>query len=62
MPMDIDFNDSVNEYGTYQGSGSNHDTMLQEIINHFTKKRKGVVEGIEGERTVKATEVIYGSI
>ena len=61
MPIDIDFNDGVNEYGKYQGSSSNHDIMFHEIIEHFTKKRKGIVEGVEGEKSVRATEMIYAS-
>ncbi len=61
MPLDVDFNDSGNDYSTYHGTAANHDTMIKEIINHFTKKRKGVVEGREGEKTVKATELIYES-
>lgn len=62
MPINGEVNDGVNDYGTYFGSSSNHDTLFNEIISHFTKKRKGVVEGVEGQRTVKATELIYGSI
>jgi len=62
MPLDIEFNDQVKDYGRYSGTSLNHGTMLREIISHFTKKRKGVVEGEEGERTVRATELIYASV
>ena len=61
LPVDGDFNDKVNDYKKYFGTSSNHDIMFQEIILHFTKKRKGVVEGVEGEISIKATELIYAS-
>ncbi len=62
MPVNGEMNDSVNDYGSYFGTSSNHDIMFHEIIAHFTKKRRGVVEGVEGEKTVKATELIYESV
>lgn len=62
LPDNIDLDDVQNNYGSYFGSSANHNLMFNEIIHHFTEKRKGVVEGEEGEKTVKATEMIYGSI
>ena len=62
QPENGEMDDVVNDYGSFFGTASNHGVMFQEIIAHFTKKRKGVVEGIEGEKTVEATELIYASI
>jgi UDP-N-acetyl-2-amino-2-deoxyglucuronate dehydrogenase len=62
QPENGEMDDLVNDYGSYFGTASNHDIMFHEIIAHFTQKRKGVVEGVEGEKTVQATELIYASI
>ena len=59
LPTDIDFEDKPNNYGKYQGTSSNHDKLLHEIISYFTIGRKGIVEGEEGKKTIDAIEKIY---
>jgi UDP-N-acetyl-2-amino-2-deoxyglucuronate dehydrogenase len=59
-PINGDLIEKVNDYGTYQGSSSNHNKMFIEIIGNFIESRKGVVEGNEGKQTIIATELIYG--
>ena len=59
LPDDIDFEDTPNNYGKYQGTSSNHDKLLIEVVNFFNKGRKGMVEGPEGKKTVDAIEIIY---
>ena len=50
-----------NNYGTYQGSSSNHDKLISALIEQFLAGRQGVVEGEEGLRTIRAIETIYGA-
>ncbi|GAA0871325.1 Gfo/Idh/MocA family oxidoreductase [Gangjinia marincola] len=59
VPTDLEFDDKPNEYGTYQGSSSNHDKLIVELIDHITDSRKGVVEGDEGLKSIQAIETIY---
>jgi len=62
LPENGDSEDKVNIYSAgYQGTASNHDKMMDEIIDFFNKGRKGVVEGDEGLKTTKAIEVIYAN-
>ncbi|WKN45153.1 Gfo/Idh/MocA family protein [Tunicatimonas pelagia] len=60
MPEDIDFDDAPNQYGTYQGSSSNHDKLIHSLAEQIIDSRKGVVEGDEGLKTIQAIEKIYG--
>jgi UDP-N-acetyl-2-amino-2-deoxyglucuronate dehydrogenase len=59
LPTDIEFEDKPNNYGKYQGTSSNHDKLMNELVGFFTKGRKGVVEGQEGKKTIDAIELIY---
>ena len=61
LPTDQEFVDKPNEYGTYQGSSSNHDQLIHNLISQIIEDRKGVVEGEEGMKTIKAIEKIYQS-
>ena len=60
MPTDITFEDKPNEYGHYQGSSSNHDKLITNLIDQIINRRRGVVEGEEGLKTIRAIEKIYG--
>jgi len=53
--------DQPNDYGTYQGSSSNHDKLISALIDQFVQQREGVVEGVEGLKTIRAIETIYGA-
>ena len=59
LPEDIEFEDLPNDYGTYQGSSSNHDKLINELIFQIIQDRKGVVEGEEGLKSISAIEKIY---
>ena len=60
MPTDLAFDDAPNQYGTYQGSSSNHDKLIHSLVEQIIDSRKGVVEGGEGLKTIQAIETIYG--
>ena len=59
LPEDVDFTDKPNSYGEYQGTSSNHDKVIDDIVNDLTKNERLTVDGYEGVRTVKAIELIY---
>ena len=62
LPTDIEFEDRPNNYGSYQGSSSNHDKLINELIHQVIQERSGVVEGEEGLRSIQAIETIYRGI
>jgi predicted dehydrogenase len=59
LPANQEFDDKPNEYGTYQGSSSNHDKLIHSMVSQIIENRRGVVEGAEGMKTIKAIEKIY---
>ena len=59
LPEDIDFEDAPNNYGKYQGTSSNHDKLMTDLVHLFTQNRKGIVEGSEAIKTVEAIDLIY---
>ncbi len=59
-PTGQEMDDRPNEYGTYQGSSSNHDKLIHDLIGQLVQRREGVVEGTEGLKTIRAIERIYG--
>lgn len=59
LPVHHKFDDEANQYGFYTGSSSNHHLLINELIEEFTERRNGVVEGEEGLLSIKAIEKIY---
>ncbi|MGB3779014.1 MAG: Gfo/Idh/MocA family oxidoreductase, partial [Tunicatimonas sp.] len=59
MATEIEFADQPNEYGQYQGSSSNHDKLIHNLIDQIVDRRQGMVEGEEGMKTIEAIETIY---
>ena len=59
MPTQVEFDDRPNEYGSYQGSSSNHDKLIHSLVDQIIHSRKGVVEGEEGIKSIQAIETIY---
>jgi predicted dehydrogenase len=59
LPENISFTDKPNEYGKYQGTSSNHDKVVSEVIKKLLHERHHVVEGDEGIKTIEAIEMIY---
>ncbi|MTI31132.1 Gfo/Idh/MocA family protein [Xanthovirga aplysinae] len=53
------FIDQPNHYGKYQGTSSNHDKVIGEVIKKLFQEVHQVVEGDEGLKTVEAIEKIY---
>ncbi|MFZ4784408.1 MAG: Gfo/Idh/MocA family protein [Flavobacteriales bacterium] len=62
LPEGIDFNDKPNAYGKYQGTSSNHDKVINHIINELNLINANNVEGTEGIRSISAIEKIYSNI
>ncbi len=61
LPEGINFNDKPNEYGKYQGTSSNHNKVVTDVIAALLNERHNMVEGDEGMKTIKAIEIIYGN-
>ncbi len=62
LPENIEFTDKPNAYGKYQGTSSNHDKVVQDVIAELLNERHNVVEGDEGMRTISAIEKIYKQV
>ncbi|MBL4624943.1 MAG: Gfo/Idh/MocA family oxidoreductase [Flavobacteriales bacterium] len=58
----IDFNDKPNSYGKYQGTSSNHDKVLSQMIKHLNDEPVHMVEGAEGLKSIAAIEMIYNQV
>jgi UDP-N-acetyl-2-amino-2-deoxyglucuronate dehydrogenase len=59
LPEEIEFNDKPNAYGKYQGTSSNHDKVVHDVVAELLNERHNVVEGDEGMKTIEAIEKIY---
>lgn len=59
LPQGIEWVDRPNAYGKYQGSSSNHDKVIRDVIRAVNRESCPVVSGEEGRRTVRAIELIY---
>ncbi len=57
----VEFVDKPNRYGKYQGSSSNHDKVVQDVVASLLRERHHVVEGDEGMKSIAAIELIYAS-
>lgn len=62
LANDIEFADKPNMYGKYQGTSSNHDKVIKDVIASLLNEKHSAVEGVEGYRSIKAIEMIYNSI
>lgn len=61
QPTDLVLDDQPNDYGSYQGSSSNHDKLIHDLVGQLVESREGVVEGGEGLKSIRAIERIYGA-
>ena len=59
LPDNITFDDKPNQYGKYQGTSSNHDKVVSNVIAKLLNERHDVVEGDEGIKSIEAIELIY---
>jgi UDP-N-acetyl-2-amino-2-deoxyglucuronate dehydrogenase len=60
-PSSSESTDAANEYGTYQGTSSNHPRVIADVVRDVLSGDTAVVDGREGLRTVRAIERIYGN-
>jgi len=60
-PSTSESTDTANEYGTYQGTSSNHHRVIADVVRDVVSGNTSVVDGREGLRTVRAIERIYGN-
>lgn len=59
LPDDIEWVDRPNSYGKYQGSSSNHDKVIRDVVRRVNREDFRVVSGEEARKTVQAIELIY---
>lgn len=59
LPEGVEWVDRPNSYGKYQGSSSNHDKVITDVIAAINHEDCSVVSGEEGKKTVQAIELIY---
>ena len=50
---------SSNDYGTYQGTMSNHDKVYENVVSTLENRDEICVSGIEGMKTVEFIEKVY---
>ena len=51
----------ANQYGTYQGSMSNHDKVYENLVGFLQNKEPVYISSLEGLKTVEIIEKIYNS-
>ena len=56
-----EFTDKPNLYGKYQGTSSNHDKVVGDVVASLLKEGHNAVEGDEGIMSIRAIEMIYES-
>ena len=61
LPEDTLYLDKPNSYGKYQGTSSNHDKVMDDVVQDLLHERSNVVQGDEGLKTIKAIEMIYAA-
>lgn len=58
----VEISGKPNDYGTYQGSMSNHDKVYENVVDSLTNGGKVAVSGIEGMWTTEVIEAAYRSL
>jgi predicted dehydrogenase len=61
LPEGVEYVDTPNEYGKYQGTSSNHDKVIHDVVKDIWEETHLVVRGEEGIKGVAAIEMIYQS-
>lgn len=56
---DLEISAGANDYGTYQGSMSNHDKVYENIVEVFSNDGVATTVGYEGLKSVEIIEQIY---
>ncbi len=58
---EINISAKANDYGLYQGSMSNHDLMIQNVIDHLEGKAAMMTNAQEGKEVVSIIERMYAA-
>ncbi len=58
---EINISAKANDYGLYQGSMSNHDLMIQNVIDHLDGKAAMMTNALEGRNVVAIIEKMYAA-
>jgi len=53
------FIDKPNSYGKYQGTSSNHDKVIEQLVLLLSNNYSDLVFGAEGKKTIEVIEMIY---
>ena len=56
----INIQSKANDYGQYQGSMSNHDKVIDNVIKHLQGKENIMTNAFEGKKVVEMIEMMYG--
>ncbi len=59
LKEDVLFNDKPNAYGKYQGTSSNHDKVVANVVAKLLGERHHVVHGDEGLMSIRTIDMIY---
>lgn len=59
LPENINFVDKPNIYSKYQGTSSNHDKVIADVVAKLLGKKHTVVHGGEGLRSIEAIQMMY---
>lgn len=59
LPSGIEWVDRPNAYGNYQGSSSNHDKVIRDVVRRVNHEDFRIVSGEEARKTVQAIELVY---
>jgi len=59
LPAGIEWVDRPNTYGSYQGSSSNHDKVIRDVVRRVKHEDFRIVSGEEARKTVQAIELLY---
>ncbi len=61
LPDNISFTDKPNAYGKYQGTSSNHDKVVANVVARLLGEPYSIVPGQEGLTSIRTIEMIYES-
>ena len=59
---DIKIEAKANDYGSYQGSMSNHDRVINNVIRHMQGTENIMTNAFEGKKVVEMIEMMYASV
>jgi UDP-N-acetyl-2-amino-2-deoxyglucuronate dehydrogenase len=59
LPNGIEWVDRPNVYGKYEGSSSNHDKVIRDVVRRVNHEDFSIVSGEEARKTVRAIELLY---